>query len=72
LPGCSRTAPTSTMHDRKNRVYRTYNKVLNHLLFAKNSADNVRVSPVIYYFRKTLGIQTCTAYQCPVNVCLFH
>jgi hypothetical protein len=26
LPGCSKTAPTSTMQERKNNVYRTYNK----------------------------------------------
>jgi hypothetical protein len=32
LPGCSNTAATSTIHDRKNNVYKTYNKVLNHLL----------------------------------------
>ena len=26
LPGCKRTAPTRTMQDKKNNVYKTYNK----------------------------------------------
>jgi len=31
LPGCSKTAPTRTMHETKNNVYKTYIKVLNRL-----------------------------------------
>jgi hypothetical protein len=27
LPGCSKTAPTRTMHDAKNNVYKAYNKI---------------------------------------------
>jgi hypothetical protein len=31
FPGYSKTAPTRTMHEAKNNVYKTYIKVLNHL-----------------------------------------
>ena len=31
LPGCNKTAATSTMHEIKNTVYRTYNNLLTYL-----------------------------------------
>jgi hypothetical protein len=48
FPGCSRTAATSTTHDRKNNVYKTYNKVLNHLS-CRHCPGRCPMLPVINY-----------------------
>lgn len=57
LPGCSRTAATSTMHERKKTVYKKYSNFLNHLF-------------IVHYSRKTRRFETRTTNKRTVYICL--
>ncbi len=59
LPGCSKTAAISTMHERKKIVYKKYSNFLNHLF-------------IVHDRGKTFRIETSSADKCPVDIRLRH
>ena len=67
LPGWRRTDPTRTMHDEKNNVYKTYNKVL-----IQSAAPTYPALFIINYLSKTLSLEARSADQGPVNIGLCH
>lgn len=59
LPGCSKTAAISTIHETKKIVYKRYSNFLNHLF-------------IIHDRSKTLCIETSSADECSVDIRLRH